>query len=101
MDLMRKELQRFVAASETMLGYEVKLEELTETERDLIQYYLPAMGEKFPVNRVSASERSVTARISSPSLVSHLNRSVYHLSSLYSVKPNQCQQSGWDRHSRA
>ena len=53
MDLMRKELQRFVVASETMLGYEVKLEELTETERDLIQYYLPAMGEKFPVNRVS------------------------------------------------
>jgi len=46
MDL-RPELQQFSSASERLLGYTVKQDELTEMERDLVRYYVEALAEKF------------------------------------------------------
>ena len=49
MELLRKELKLFASATESMLSHGVKLEELTEMEQYLIQYYLAAMTEKYPI----------------------------------------------------
>lgn len=49
MELLRKELKVFASAMESMLSHGVKLEELTEMEQYLIQYYLAAMTEKYPI----------------------------------------------------
>lgn len=49
MELMRQEIEGFSSASEKLLAYEVKLEELIITERNVIQYYLSAFGAKFPI----------------------------------------------------
>ena len=48
MYIMRQELKEFSRASERLLDFEVKREELTTMERDMIQYYLSAIAEKFP-----------------------------------------------------
>jgi hypothetical protein len=48
MEVMRHEIEAFSRASEEVLGYEVKLEKLSIMERDVIQYYLSAIGAKFP-----------------------------------------------------
>jgi hypothetical protein len=48
MEPMRQEVTEFSRASEKLLGYAVKVEELTVMERKLIHYYLAAIGEKFP-----------------------------------------------------
>jgi hypothetical protein len=47
MEIMRQEVHEFSSASEKLLGYDVTLEELSVMERDVIQYYLSAIGEKF------------------------------------------------------
>jgi hypothetical protein len=47
MEVMRQEIHEFSRASEKLLAYDIKLEELTEMERDVIHYYLSAIGEKF------------------------------------------------------
>lgn len=47
MEPIRKEVNEFSRASEKLLDYDIKLEELTVMERDVIQYYLSVIGEKF------------------------------------------------------
>jgi hypothetical protein len=49
MEPMRQEINEFSRISEKLLNYEVKPEELTTMERDVIQYYLSAIAEKFLV----------------------------------------------------
>ena len=48
MDTIRQEIHEFSRAAERLLDYEMKPEELTIMERDVIQYYLSTIGEKFP-----------------------------------------------------
>ncbi|MCS6302773.1 MAG: hypothetical protein H8K07_03790 [Nitrospira sp.] len=47
MEPLRQEVHEFASASEKLLGYAVKLEELTVMEQRLIEYYVSAVGEKF------------------------------------------------------
>ena len=47
MNVIRQDLKPFVLASENLLRYEVKLEGLTATEMEIINYYLIAMVKKF------------------------------------------------------
>jgi len=54
MEPMRQEVHEFSSAAETLLGYEVKLEELTVMEREVIHYYLSAIGEKFMTHQLHA-----------------------------------------------
>ena len=54
MELMRQEVHEFSSASEKLLGYDVTLEELSVMERDVIQYYLSAIGEKFMTQQLNA-----------------------------------------------
>ena|SRR6185437_11610354 len=63
MEPLRQEVHEFSRASEKLLGYEVKLEDLTVMEREVIHYYLSAIGEKFPTHQLKADEgttRSLT-----------------------------------------
>lgn len=53
MEPLSREVKGFITATEVMLSDGVWAEELNETERQLIQHYLTAMAEKFPV-RTSA-----------------------------------------------
>jgi len=55
MSLMRQEINEFSRASEKLLAYHVNLEELTVMERDIIQYYLSALAEKFPAQAADSS----------------------------------------------
>jgi hypothetical protein len=43
-----KQINTFVAASESLLAPEFLPNELTERERQVIQYYLSALSVKFP-----------------------------------------------------
>ena len=43
-----KQINAFVAASESLLTPELMPNELTERERQVIQYYLSALSVKFP-----------------------------------------------------
>lgn len=54
MEPMRQEVHEFSSASEKLLGYDVRLEELTVMERDVIQYYLSVIGEKFMTHQLNA-----------------------------------------------
>ena len=56
MDFVRQELQQFASATENLLGHGVTLEELNETERDLVHHYLLAMAQRFVA--VQASKES-------------------------------------------
>lgn len=47
MEQLNREVKGFVTATEVMLSHGVRVEELNETERQLIQHYLNAMAEKF------------------------------------------------------
>lgn len=51
MDSIRQELQHFVTATEGLLTPDVKLDELNETERAIIQYYVMALAFKFATVR--------------------------------------------------
>lgn len=54
MEPMRQEVHEFSSASEKLLGYDVRLDELTVMERDVIHYYLAAIGEKFMTHQLNA-----------------------------------------------
>ena len=47
MEHMRQEIHDFSSISEKLLSYDVKLEDLTAMERDVVKYYLLVIGEKF------------------------------------------------------
>ena len=55
MEVMRQEIHEFSRASEKLLTYDIKLEELTVMERDMIQYYLSALAGKFPAQAAESS----------------------------------------------
>jgi hypothetical protein len=55
MEAMRQEIDEFSRASEKLLGYDVNVEELSVMERDMIQYYLSALAEKFPAQAADSS----------------------------------------------
>ena len=54
MEPMRQEVHEFSSVSEKLLGYDVRLEELTVMERDVIHYYLAAIDEKFMTHQLNA-----------------------------------------------
>ena len=43
-----QDVNSFVAASESLLAHRIMLTELTERERQVIQFYLSALAAKFP-----------------------------------------------------
>lgn len=49
MEPLSREVKGFITSTEVMLSEGVRLEDLNETERHLIEHYLTAMAEKFPV----------------------------------------------------
>lgn len=53
---IRPELQQFASASERLLGYETNQKELTDTERDLVRYYVETLAGKF--STFSSSDRN-------------------------------------------
>lgn len=62
MEPLRQEVNEFSSASEKLLGYEVKFEELTVMERDIIHYYVSAIGEKFTIPQRHTDENATHPR---------------------------------------
>ena len=48
MNPLREEIRQFMVASETLLGYEVPVEQLTKMEMDVIRSCLIQIAVKFP-----------------------------------------------------
>ncbi len=46
--VVREEIKQFMDATDNLLGYRVQVEELTNIETQLIQYYLVELAKKFP-----------------------------------------------------
>jgi hypothetical protein len=48
MDTLRDEIRAFIAACESLLAFDLRPAMLNEREHQMIQFYLSAIGEKFP-----------------------------------------------------